>query len=82
MSIEEAKQVLRNAGYYVDNLWSTEDVSNKLDDYIIPEGEELDETDMQNILDECVAGSWITEQINESIDDELGFRFKSKEDGE
>jgi hypothetical protein len=80
MGVEEAKTVLRDAGYYVDNLWSTEDVSNKLDDYIIPEGEELDETDMQNILDEILTVDTLMEDINYAIADELGYRFKSKEE--
>ena len=28
MSIEQAKQVLREAGYFVDNLWHVDDVKN------------------------------------------------------
>jgi len=28
MTTEQAKQVLRNAGYYVDNLWSIHDVDD------------------------------------------------------
>ena len=28
MTTEQAKEVLRNAGYYVDNLWSIQDVDN------------------------------------------------------
>lgn len=28
MTTEQAKEVLRNAGYYVDNLWSIQDVED------------------------------------------------------
>lgn len=28
MTTEQAKEVLRNAGYYVDNLWSIRDVDD------------------------------------------------------
>jgi hypothetical protein len=28
MTTEQAKEVLRNAGYYVDNLWSIQDVDD------------------------------------------------------
>lgn len=28
MTTEQAKEVLRNAGYYVDNLWSIHDVKD------------------------------------------------------
>ncbi len=28
MTTEQAKEVLRNAGYYVDNLWSIHDVDD------------------------------------------------------
>lgn len=28
MTTEQAKEVLRNAGYYVDNLWSIHDVND------------------------------------------------------
>jgi hypothetical protein len=29
MTIEQAKQVLKEAGYYVENLWSIEDVKSQ-----------------------------------------------------
>jgi len=29
--IKEAKQILKDAGYYTDNLWSVEDVQNIFD---------------------------------------------------
>lgn len=80
MSIEEAKEVLRNAGYYVDNLWHVDDVSDKLDNYIIPEGEELDEYDMQDILDEVLQSEYIIEKINVSIEDELGNLYSEEEE--
>lgn len=82
IQIEKAKEVLRKAGYYVDNLWHIDDVTSKLDDYIIPEGEELDEYDKQNILDSILTSDFTVSNINESIEYELGFRFKSKEEEE
>ena len=31
MEVEQAKQVLKEAGYYVDNLWSIQDVQANFD---------------------------------------------------
>ncbi len=63
MNIEEAKQVLRNAGYYVDNLWSIHDVDT--------EGIDMTDDDRYRILDIVFKTDWVIEQINESIDFEL-----------
>jgi hypothetical protein len=63
MNIEEAKQVLRNAGYYVDNLWSIHDVD--------VEGVDMTDDERYRILDIVFKNDWVIEQINESIDFEL-----------
>jgi hypothetical protein len=61
MNIEEAKQVLRNAGYYVDNLWSIHDI----------DGIDMTDDERYRILDIVFKTDWVIEQINESIDFEL-----------
>jgi hypothetical protein len=63
MNTEEAKQVLRNAGYYVDNLWSIHDVD--------VEGVDMTDDERYRILDIVFKTDWVIEQINESIDFEL-----------
>lgn len=71
MNIEEAKKVLKEAGYYVDNLWQVEDVTGKF----CGEAENLmlesvvDEYDAQNILDKVMQGEYIMEKIQDSIKD-------------
>jgi hypothetical protein len=61
MNIEEAKQVLRNAGYYVDNLWSIHDVD--------AEGIDMTDDEKYEILDVALSNDWICEHINSSISD-------------
>lgn len=58
MTTEEAKQVLRDAGYYVDNLWCIEDVDADITDY-----------EKYEILDEVLQSEYIMERINVSIQD-------------
>jgi len=53
--INKAKQVLREAGYYVDNLWSIEDVRDD-------DNELTDEQKMQ-ALDMAFDNEYTTEQI-------------------
>jgi len=53
--IEKAKQVLREAGYYVDNLWSIQDVRDD-------DNELTDEQKMQ-ALDMALTNEYTTEQI-------------------
>lgn len=59
MSIAEAKQVLRNEGYFVDNLWHVSDVQNNF---------ECDEQTAQNILYWALTSPTTIEYINDSID--------------
>jgi hypothetical protein len=63
MNIEEAKQVLRNAGYYVDNLWSIHDVDT--------EGIDMTDDERYRILDKVLTSPRIIQEINETIDFEL-----------
>jgi len=58
--IEKAKQVLREAGYYVDNLWSIQDVRDD-------DNELTDEQKMQ-ALDMALTNEYTTEQIFYAID--------------
>jgi hypothetical protein len=59
--IEEALQTLRDAGYYVENLWSIYDVDN----------DELTKEEKLEILHNSIHRDYIYSIINESIYDEL-----------
>ena len=59
--IELAKDVLRDAGYYVDNLWQIDDVRNKF--------ENVDNETCQEILDIALTNDWLTEQIWVTIEE-------------
>lgn len=59
--IDEAREVLRKAGYFVDNLWHVNDVK---DAYFV-----LDNEDAQEVLDDALTNEWIIEQINLTISD-------------
>ena len=59
--IEEALQTLRDAGYYVENLWSIDDVDN----------DELTKEEKLEILHNSIHRDYIYSIINESIYDEL-----------
>jgi glutathione synthase/RimK-type ligase-like ATP-grasp enzyme len=63
MTTEEAKEVLRNAGYYVDNLWSIYDVDT--------EGIDMTDDERYDILNEVLTSPRIIQEINETIDFEL-----------
>ena len=56
-----AKQVLKDAGYYVDNLWHIEDVKayHECADY-----------KAQQILNKALTNEWLMGQINELIENE------------
>jgi hypothetical protein len=53
--INKAKQVLRKAGYYVDNLWSIHDVRD--------ENNELTDEQKMKALDMALTNEYTTEQI-------------------
>lgn len=59
--IEEALQTLRDAGYYVENLWSIEDVDN----------DDLTKEEKLEILHNSIHRDYIYERINDAIHDEL-----------
>jgi hypothetical protein len=59
MTLAEAKDFLRNEGYFVDNLWHVSDVQNNF---------ECDEETAQNILYWTLTSPTTIEYINDSID--------------
>ena len=61
MTVQEAINVLRSNGYYVDNMWGREDVREKFH----CTDEEADE-----ILDNALNSDWICERIQDAIFDE------------
>ena len=58
MTIAEAKQVLRDNGYFVDNLWHVNDVQTNF---------ECDEETAQNILYWALTSPTTIEEINNEI---------------
>ena len=60
MTIEQAKQVLKENGYYVDNLWHIDDVKLQSD-------VDVDDDTAYDILNSALTNDWIMEQINVSI---------------
>lgn len=58
-TIEQAKQVLRDNGYYVDNLWSIEDVLNNYN---------CTDDEAQEVLDGALQNDATMEQIWYAID--------------
>ena len=61
MQVDEAREVLRKAGYFVDNLWHVNDVKDNYD--------VLDNEDAQEVLDDALTNEWIIEQIHLTISD-------------
>jgi hypothetical protein len=59
MMIAQAKFTLKQAGYFVDNLWHVDDVRCKFKD--------LTDEDCQNLLNKTLTNEWIMEQIWESM---------------
>jgi len=57
-SVNQAKAILKDAGYYVDNLWHIDDVKGH--------GEFTDDGAYE-VLDKVLQGEYIMEAINESI---------------
>jgi hypothetical protein len=58
-TIEQAKQVLRDNGYYVDNLWSVEDVVSNYN---------CTDEEAQEVLDGALQNNATMEQIWYAID--------------
>lgn len=59
MNVQQAKQVLRDAGYFVDYLWHLDDVPEGTDD------EKLE------VLEKALSNPWVFEQTNRAIWDEM-----------
>lgn len=59
MTVEQAKKVLENAGYYCDNLWKLEDVQSKFN---------CTDDEAYDVLDEALQNDATMEQIWFAID--------------
>jgi hypothetical protein len=60
MTIEQAKKVLRDNGYFVDNLWNVSDVQVVF---------ECTDEEAQEVLYNSMTNDYINEQIQLSIDE-------------
>lgn len=70
MKIREAKEVLRKQGYFVDNLWSVEDVTDRFD---------CSDEVAQEILYRALTHPYIVERIHEMIQDiAIDYRLNEK----
>lgn len=56
ITIANAKLVLKQAGYYVDNLWHVDDVKDRF---------ECDDDTAQEVLHDSLNNEWIIEKIFE-----------------
>lgn len=65
-NIEQAKKVLKKYGYYVDNLWHTDDVHRFGD---------ISEDEAYDVLDSVLQNDYTIEKINEMLDDEFHTRI-------
>jgi hypothetical protein len=68
VKIKEALQTLRDAGYYVENLWSIYDVDD----------DSLNNEEKLEVLHNAIHRDYIFELINKSIQDELLILSQSK----
>lgn len=59
--LEDAKSVLRNAGYAVDTLWSIEDVTNRVK-------HNFTDTELMSILEVALTDEEVTRDIFEIIE--------------
>jgi hypothetical protein len=59
LTIESAKQLLKDYGYYVDNLWHIDDVKQNYN---------MSDDEAYDILNEAMQSSYIMENIFEQID--------------
>ena len=72
--IEQAKAILKQHGYFVDNLWTVNDVTDRY---------ECTEEQAQEVLDDALTNEWVMEQIWSSIDDtcdSLNIELKEEEE--
>jgi hypothetical protein len=66
VEIDNAKEILRYHGFYVDNLWHVDDVLDRCD---------VTNEEAYDILDDVLTGDVIA-YINESIQDYIDNKFK------
>lgn len=69
MTVEQAKQVLKDNGYFVDNLWSVRDVQDMY---------ECTEEQAQEVLDRALTNGHIVSEIFYSIQvasENLGYKL-------
>jgi len=66
--INNAKELLRKEGYYIDNLWRVWDVQERYD---------CEDNDAYEVLDKAVSSEYIQERIFELIND-IAEDFKLK----
>lgn len=69
MTVEQAKQVLKDNGYYVENLWQVADVQTKFD---------VDAETAQEILDKTLKNPNIFDdiwEVMEYVGEEMGFEL-------
>jgi hypothetical protein len=72
--IEKAKETLRAAGYFTDNLWHIDDVKINF---------KITDEDAQAILEKALTNEWTMEQIHYSIRvaaEDNGFKELENED--
>jgi hypothetical protein len=60
MTIEQAKQVLRDNGYFVDNLWNVADVQDRY---------KCTDEEAQDVLYSALSNEWIVQEIHSTITD-------------
>ena len=62
MKVEEAKKILKENGYYIENLWHISDVQQNY---------KLDDDDAYNVLDRVMQSEYIISSIFDMIDLEI-----------
>ena len=60
MTTEQARQVLKDNGYYVDNLWHVNDVKDRF---------ECDDKTAQDILHDSLTSDYVFQTIHSAITD-------------
>lgn len=63
--IDKARKTLRDAGYFVDNLWHIDDVKLKF---------QVSDDEAQEILEDVLTNEWIMENIHFAIGSEAEHR--------
>ena len=58
--VEEARELLKSKGYYMDNLWTIDDVKNQY---------ECTDIEAMGILDKVLQSEWLVSNIFEMISD-------------